>query len=282
MFCNKCGNKIENTDGVRFCNKCGNDLSASIASMKSAVAEPQPQVVNPVVEQAPKVDLEKRKSNKTKLWITAVVCCVAWTIVIWILIFALLFMLGNFISDLAYNYEGDYGYEYNQDEEEKVNNNKDEGKTENKNENKTETETEKEEEEEGKRVGSEEFGYITVPDNWYKFIDVDGNDTLQYSYANVYIATLYAIDTETADAETYANSCWYTIENAGATNIKGAQVTVAGYDAYQVYGYYEEENIWLVMWFFETGDGKTRYIAIEGPDPESEFFKIPETFSIEE
>ena len=39
-------------------------------------------------------------------------------------------------------------------------------------------------------VGDNKYGYITIPKNWARFYDVDGNTSLQYSYANVYIVSL--------------------------------------------------------------------------------------------
>ena len=133
---------------------------------------------------------------------------------------------------------------------------------------------------EGKRVGSDEFGYITIPENWVNFIDVDGNSTLQYSYANIYIATLYAVPTTQIDAYNYASNIMNKLKSEGVQNVQGATVNVGKYSAYQVYGYYANENIWLVCWFFETEDGKTHYISIEGPDRNSEYFNIPNSFSL--
>ena len=133
---------------------------------------------------------------------------------------------------------------------------------------------------EGKRVGSDEFGYITIPENWVNFIDVDGNSTLQYSYANIYIATLYAVSTTQIDAYNYASNIMNKLKSEGVQNVQGATVNVGKYSAYQVYGYYANENIWLVCWFFETEDGKTHYISIEGPDRNSEYFNIPNSFSL--
>lgn len=133
---------------------------------------------------------------------------------------------------------------------------------------------------EGKRVGNDEFGYITVPENWAKFMDIDGNSTLQYSYANVYIATLYAIPTTQVSAYTYAVNIMNKLKSDGVQNVQGATVNVGKYTAYQVYGYYSNENIWLVCWFFEAEDGKTHYISIEGPDSSSEYFNIPNSFSL--
>ena len=132
----------------------------------------------------------------------------------------------------------------------------------------------------GKRVGSDEFGYITIPENWANFVDVDGNSTLQYSYANVYIATLYAVPTTQISAYNYASNIMTKLQSEGVQNVQGATVSVGKYSAYQVYGYYANENIWLVCWFFEAEDGKTHYISIEGPDNTSEHFNIPNTFSL--
>ena len=132
----------------------------------------------------------------------------------------------------------------------------------------------------GKRVGSDEFGYITIPENWANFVDVDGNSTLQYSYANVYIATLYAVPTTQISAYNYASNIMTKLQSEGVQNVQGATVSVGKYSAYQVYGYYSNENIWLVCWFFEAEDGKTHYISIEGPDNTSEHFNIPNTFSL--
>ena len=133
---------------------------------------------------------------------------------------------------------------------------------------------------EGQRVGNDEFGYITIPENWAKFVDVDGNSTLQYSYANIYIATLYAVPTTQIDAYNYASNIMNKLKSDGVQNVQGATVNVGKYSAYQVYGYYANENVWLVCWFFETEEGKTHYISIEGPDRNSEHFNIPNSFSL--
>lgn len=274
MFCNKCGNEIKNTEGVKFCNKCGNDLSASIEAMKVTQAPVTP-VVEQVVKEPPKVDLEKRAKNKRNLWIVATVCCVGWVLLLGGILISIVLLFGALFNNVAQIPERPSGYESFYDDEEEI----DEVDKEDEVAEEEETE-EVTEAVEGKVVGSDEYGYITIPENWAKFVDVDGNDTLQYSYANVYIATLYAVDTTVVDAETYASNVMTNIKNDGATQVKGAEINVAGYDGYQVYGYYEDINVWLVMWFFETEDGKTRYIAIEGPDPESEYFNIPNTFSV--
>ena len=131
-----------------------------------------------------------------------------------------------------------------------------------------------------KRVGDDKFGYVTVPSNWYRFVDPNATSTLQYSYANVYIVTLYARDKSEISARDYATNTMYKMKQEGAENVTGATVSLGKYTAYQVYGYYKNENLWLVCWHFETEDNKTHYISMEGPDASSEHFKIPETFSL--
>ncbi len=137
-------------------------------------------------------------------------------------------------------------------------------------------------EESGKRIGTEEFGYVTVPDNWVRFYDVDGSSTYQYSYAGIWIVTLYAVPKTQIDAKSYASNVRYAMEyEEGATNVTGATVTLGKYNAYQVYGYYPDDNVWLVSWYFEAEDGKTHYLSIEGPDRYSDNFNIANTFSLE-
>lgn len=130
------------------------------------------------------------------------------------------------------------------------------------------------------RIGNSDFGYVTVPKNWAKFYDPDSPNVLQYSYANVSIVTLYAMDTTQASAYDYATSTMYRMESQNAENVTGARVTLGKYNAYQVYGYYSDENKWLVCWHFEAEDGKTHYISVEGPDSSIEYFDIPDTFSL--
>lgn len=133
-------------------------------------------------------------------------------------------------------------------------------------------------------IGNDNFGYLKLPGNWYKFQDVDGKSALQYTKDSVWIVSIesYTPSYEDQNAENLAKSSLYNLKNneVGVENATGATVKVAGYDAYQVYGLYTNDNIWLVEWFFEPGDGKIHYISVEGPDYKSDYFKIPETFSL--
>ena len=121
-----------------------------------------------------------------------------------------------------------------------------------------------------KTVGDNEYGYIDIPTNWYKFYDVDGNDSLQYSYASQFIVSLNYLDDTTHTAREYASNYYYNKQNdPNVTGVTSAMVNIGKnkeYTAYQVYMYYESDATYLVTYWFEAEDGKTHYIALEGPE----------------
>jgi len=139
-------------------------------------------------------------------------------------------------------------------------------------------------------VGDDTYGYITIPKNWGKFYDVDGNTSLQYSYANVYIVSLNVLDSGTvSSAKEAASNYMYNMQNnSNVTGVTGATVTIGKnkeYTAYQVYMYYPSDSTYLITYWFETEDGKIRYIALEGPEELSgvkitDYLYIAESFSL--
>lgn len=139
-----------------------------------------------------------------------------------------------------------------------------------------------------KVVGDDNYGYISIPSNWNKFYDVDGNNSLQYSYANVYIVSLNVLE-GTSSAKDYASNYMYNKQNSSdVTGVTGATVTIGKnkeFTAYQVYMYYPSDSTYLVTYWFETGDGKVHYIALEGPQELNgvkitDYLYIPESFSL--
>lgn len=141
----------------------------------------------------------------------------------------------------------------------------------------------------GMVVGDENYGYITVPSNWIRFYDVDGNTSLQYSYANVYIVSLNSLQDHQHSAKDLASNFMYNMQNStDVTGVTGATVTIGKnkeYTAYQVYMYYPADSIYLITYWFEAEDGKIHYIALEGPAELSDtkltdYLSIPESFSL--
>lgn len=138
------------------------------------------------------------------------------------------------------------------------------------------------------RIGAENYGFIDVPNTWVTFTDekaasLSGLSVKQYSDASgKNIITLNCSESQT-DPKSAASSCWNQMEQEGASDIHGATVTLDGCEAYQVYGYYADEDIVLVIWIFSGDNDMLHYISAEGPaDSISSMVKIIEkTFSLE-
>lgn len=269
MFCNKCGNQIDETKGMKFCNKCGNDLSEIIAKNGIIQEVKTEEVIQKVETNVEEVSPEVKKKRKRNLWITIILTCGIWTIFCWAMIIGFGSSLMNNLENLE-----NMGTTI---EEDRDNTLKDEDDDTDLTENKSDVALSKEEsakkfKENGKRVGSDEYGYVSVPKNWGKFYDVNENDMVQYSYANVWITTLFAVDEEIADASSYASNVYSALEEDEVENLKIEKVAVNNYEAYQVTCYYKKENIFLACWFIDGNNGKTHYIAVEGPDATSNYF----------
>lgn len=128
-------------------------------------------------------------------------------------------------------------------------------------------------------VGNNSLGYVTIPSDWVKFQDAKGSVRgLQYSdVTTAYILTMDALNATEVDAETWAKSKATEFQKLGVKDVKGSKVKIGSYEAYQVYGYYEPAKKWLSIWCFKV-DKIVHYIGIEGPDNNSEYFKIVNTF----
>ena len=133
-------------------------------------------------------------------------------------------------------------------------------------------------------IGSDNYGYLTLPGKWYSFYDVSGTKSgLQYTKDSIWIVSIDSMEkTTNISAESLAKTALYNMKYGAekVENATGATVKVGSYTAYQVYGYYPNDNIWLVEWFFEPGNGKVHYISVEGNDRTSDYFKIPDTFKL--
>lgn len=122
------------------------------------------------------------------------------------------------------------------------------------------------------RVGSDDYGYITIPDNWIKFFDANGGDDIQYTDGSAYnIVTLNAFTKEKANvpaneeltAEDIANrmaSYWNEYEQTAS--LKGAKTTVAGNEAFQLQVTLKSSQH-VTVWIFKSGE-KVYIVSFEG------------------
>ena len=127
-----------------------------------------------------------------------------------------------------------------------------------------------------KRVGADGVGYVTIPDSWVEFQDVDGNSSIQWCDGTPYtIISLNTFDMSTVpedqradfNVEDAANAVWTNKLNDGLSDdaVQGARVTLANRDALQVYALYPD-GTYLVCWLLDDGNGTIRYVSAEGPE----------------
>lgn len=128
----------------------------------------------------------------------------------------------------------------------------------------------------GQRVGAEGIGFVTVPDNWVEFHDVDGNSSIQWCADDKTIISLNTFDVsslpeemrEGFTAEDAANVVWDNMiydDGAKEEDVQGARVTLAGREALQVYAYFPDAT-YLVCWLLQDDAGVIRYVSAEGTE----------------
>ena len=140
--------------------------------------------------------------------------------------------------------------------------------------NKQKSETNKETED-TQIIGSDEYGYVKVPKNWFRFKDLKGGNDVQYSDGFTYnIVTLNIFrpsqlgisETEYASIDSIyaANSVLSGQKNTSAfRKVWGAKSKIGEYDAYVVNSI-TTSGKYFVTWVFRADDGKIHYASLEG------------------
>ena len=325
MICKKCGATIRESD--KYCKNCGekvleiNNQKLDNSEQNNNKIEETNQTNSQQTSQISNNQLQPKKTNKGVLIIAVLIGCIGVFVTIFIIIFTM--MSANSEGLVCKSKEGNItimyknneiigytavGITYNLDKQKEYakkvgidayikefstwfsNNTSGKctinGKQIKQNEEKDETpdKTNKK----NITVGDEKRGYISIPSNWTRFYDIDGNNSLQYSLANVYIVTLDIVEGQNT-AKEYASNFMYNKQNSSeVTDVKGATVTIGKnrkYTAYQVYMYYPNDSTYLITYWFEAEDGKVHYISLEGPSELSgvkltDYTFIPESFSL--
>lgn len=119
-----------------------------------------------------------------------------------------------------------------------------------------------------KEIGEEKFGYMQVPEDWIRFMELGADESVPlYQFSSpdqVSVVTMsYA---ENTNAQALANVYYQYMSDNAADGLTGATVTLDGKTAYQVYGYFTEANKVLVTWAFDGDDGLTHSLSIESQD----------------
>ncbi|MBZ2148540.1 hypothetical protein K1J07_07605 [Streptococcus gordonii] len=145
---------------------------------------------------------------------------------------------------------------------------------------------------ERKRVGSPEFGYIDIPSNWVKFVDVDVEGLVQYTDGSTYnIVTMNAIskaeaevgEGETFNAETIAQRVAYNwSQKDNLEKMWGTKNTVSGQEAFQLNIILKSGQLANTLVFQK--DDKVYILSIEGDKETINDFleNMKDTWSLDE
>lgn len=110
-------------------------------------------------------------------------------------------------------------------------------------------------------IGSDDYGYVKVPQSWIQFKDVNGGDDIQYSDGtdinivtlNTFKAEQFGIsesELEKVDPIQISNSIYQSkSESSDFSKVWGSKSRIGGYDAYQV-NCIAKTGKYLVIWIF--------------------------------
>ena len=124
-------------------------------------------------------------------------------------------------------------------------------------------------------IGSDDYGYVKVPQSWIQFKDVNGGDDIQYSDGtdinivtlNTFKAEQFGIsesELEKVDPIQISNSIYQSkSESPDFSKVWGSKSKIGSYDAYVV-NCIAKNGKYLVIWVFKSDDGKFRYVSLEG------------------
>jgi len=112
--------------------------------------------------------------------------------------------------------------------------------------------------------GAEGHGFFSAPGTWSTPEDFqpEAGEMKFTDGAGSYI-TLDVLEKGT-DPKNALSGIAAEMEQGGAVGVASATDSVNGIDAYQVYGHFEQDGIYVVHWMFEGSDGKVHHLKAEG------------------
>ena len=128
-----------------------------------------------------------------------------------------------------------------------------------------------------KRVGEEKYGYIDINSEWLPYLNY--KDMVQYEGDDGFLS-LYYIENPGFNAREYMNSIQTYLLSDGVEDIEISEVKVDGYDAYQLYGYYPYDKMYMTIWCFLDNNNIMHYIEIDTFEYDSEAFSKIESYSV--
>lgn len=130
-----------------------------------------------------------------------------------------------------------------------------------------------------KQVGEEKYGYINIDSTWEPYLDKD--DMLQYvSKDNYESLTIFYVEELSFTLREYMTKLQEYAMEDGASDLKITEVKVNNYDAYQMEGYYNEDNTYIVVWCFVDENNTLHYIEIDSNKYNSKTFSLIESYTL--
>ncbi len=130
-----------------------------------------------------------------------------------------------------------------------------------------------------KQVGEEKYGYINIDSTWEPYLDKD--DMLQYvSKDNYESLTIFYVEELSFTLREYMTKLQEYAMEDGASDLKIIEVKVNNYDAYQMEGYYNKDNNYIVVWCFVDENNTLHYIEIDSNKYNSKTFSLIESYTL--
>lgn len=130
-----------------------------------------------------------------------------------------------------------------------------------------------------KQVGEEKYGYINIDSTWEPYLDED--DMLQYvSKDNYESLTIFYVEELSFTLREYMTKLQEYAMEDGASDLKITEVKVNNYDAYQMEGYYNKDNNYIVVWCFVDENNTLHYIEIDSNKYNSKTFSLIESYTL--
>ena len=129
--------------------------------------------------------------------------------------------------------------------------------------------------EETQIAGSDDYGYMKIPQSWVHFKEIEGGDDIQYcDGTDVNIVTLNTFKPEQFGISESEYAALETVQISTSiyeskqqsqdfSKVWGAKSTIGGYEAYVV-NCIAKNGKYLIIWVFKSDDGKFRYVSLEG------------------
>lgn len=127
-------------------------------------------------------------------------------------------------------------------------------------------------------VGSEKYGYISIPDNWNlysndeRIVYYNGNNTLVLDYQDLN-------EEENVTIESIYSNIYQNLYSESDEELKSIKVKVNDFDAYQISGYSDEA--YYAIWLFEDENKIVHYVEFDSDKKNNDIFKLIETFKLE-